>query len=170
MTTKLLWAGLLAASGILTGCASYPPGAERGPHGTMAYLIPVEASVAGTKIYTDGHEAGVAPLTLKIYGDTDGTFHDFGEFEFVVQAVPPTTNYFVQTRVFRTGKMFSGEDRIPDKITFDMSQPPVTTVPVGPPPVYYYPPPAYYYGPPSYYFGPRVYIGPPAYRYHHRRW
>lgn len=161
----------VASVGLLTGCESLPPGAERGPHGTMAFLVPVEASVPGTKIYANGHEAGVAPLTLKIFGDKDGTFHDFGAYEFVVQAVPSATNYPVQTKVYRTGKMFTPEDKIPDRIVFDMSQPPTTYVPAAPPPVYYYPPPYYYYGSPYFHYGVGIHVGPPVFRHrHYRRW
>lgn len=160
------------AAGVLAGCATpLPPGAEGGPHGTMAYLVPVEASDTGVTIYANGQKAGVAPLTLKIFGDPDGTFHDFGSYEFVVQAVPVKTNQFVQTRIFQTGRMFSHEDKIPDRIQFDMNQPPPpqpTYVPAYPPPAYYYGPP-YYYGSP-YYYGPRLYIGPPGYRYPHNHW
>jgi hypothetical protein len=157
-----------AAIGLLAGCATpLPPGAERGPHGTMAYLVPVDASEPGVTIYANGQKAGVTPLTLKIFGDPDGTFHDFGSYEFVVQAVPLKTNQFVQTRVFQTGKMFTPQDRIPDRLQFDMNQPP------PPQPIYVpvpaYPPPMYYYGPPYYYHGPHVYIGPSIHRFHHRR-
>jgi hypothetical protein len=158
-----------AVGSLITGCAApIPPGAERGPHGTMAYLVPVDASDPGVTIYVNGQKAGVTPLTLKIFGDPDGTFHDFGSYEFVVQAVPLKTNQFVQTRVFQTGKMFTPEDRIPDRIHFDMNQPPPPQPTYVPVPAY--PPPAYYYGPPYYYYGPRLYIGPPTYRYPHHHW
>jgi len=167
MKTQRLWLIALAAVGFLTGCESLPPGAERGPHGTMAFLVPVEASVPGTKIYANGHEAGVAPLTLKIFGDKDGTFHDFGAYEFVVQAVPSQTNQHVQTKVFQTGRMFSPEDKIPERIVFNMDLPPTTYVPVAPPSAYYYPPPAYYYGWPHHYYGPQIYLGP-RFHHHHR--
>lgn len=170
MKMNLILIGLIAAVGALTGCVTYPPGAERGPHGTMAYLVPVEASEPGVIIYANGQKAGTAPLTLKIFGDTDGTFHDFGSYEFVVQAVPLKTNQFVQTRVFQTGKMFTPQDRIPDRISFDMNTPPPPrpTYAPGYPPPYYYGPPPYYYGPPAYfYYGPRYYYGPSMYHNHH---
>ncbi len=168
MKIKLLLAGVVAAASITTGCVTYPPGAERGPRGTMAYMVPVEASEQGVVIYADGKKAGTAPLTLKIFGDRDGTFHNFGSYQFVVQAVPLKTNQFVQTRVFRSGRVFRSDDRIPDRIHFDMSQPPLPEELYVPS----YPPPAYYYGPPAYYYGPSFYFGPSYYQhhgyYHHR--
>ena len=42
----------------------------------------------------------------------------------IIQAIPTKTNQFVQTAVFRTGRWFTPEDRIPRKIYFDMNQPP----------------------------------------------
>ena len=164
MKTRLVPAAAVATIGLLAGCATpIPPGAERGPHGTMAYLIPVETSEPGVTIMVNGQKAGTTPVTLKIFGDPDGTFHDFGSYEFVVQALPLHTNQYVQTRVFLTGKMFTPEDRIPDRIRFDLNQPP-------PPQPLYVPVPAYYYGPayyPYYYYGPRAYLGPPYRHYNH---
>jgi hypothetical protein len=149
----------------LTGCETTPPNVERGPHGTVAYYVPVEASQPGVKVYANNEYAGTAPVTLKIFGDKDGTFHDFGSYYYVVQGIPLNTNQFVQTRVFWTGRHFTHEDRIPQRIYFDMNQPPPPTPPYPvagyPPP--YYPPPAYYYGPPVY-FGPSIIVGP---RWHH---
>ena len=155
------------AISLLAGCATpLPPGAEPGPHGTMAYLVPVEASDPGVTIYANGQKAGVAPLTLKIFGDPDGTFHDFGSYEFVVQAVPVKTNQFVQTRIFQTGRMFSHEDKIPDRIQFDMNRPPPPQPTYAPSP-YYYPPPYPYYWPSYYYYGgPGFYFGAPYYGRH----
>src|SRR5436190_11292495 len=144
MKKALLLACSVTAIGVFSGCETIPPGAERGPHGTMAYFVPVEASEPGVKIVANGEEVGVTPLTLKIFGDPDGTFHDFGSPEYVVQAFPLHTNQFVQTQVFRTGHMFAGEDYIPKRIYFDMNQPP-PSYGSYPPPGYPYPPP-YYYG------------------------
>ena len=149
---------------LLAGCESIPPGAERGPHGTMAYQVQIEASEPGVRIEANGQVVGTAPLTLKIFGDPDGTFHDFGSYYYIIRALPNNTNEFLQTAVFRTGHLFTPEDRIPSRINFDMHQP-------APPPTYggpaYYPPPDYY-GPPVYYYGPRFYFGPPV--YWHRHW
>jgi len=145
----------LIALGLVAGCESVPPGAEVGPHGTIAYHVPIEASEPGVRIYANNEFVGNSPLTLKIFGDKDGTFHDFGSYVYVIQAVPVRTNQFVQTRVYGTGRYFSREDRIPDRVYFDMNQPP------PPYPAYYPPPPGYYYPPPYYYYGPPVY---------YRRW
>jgi len=157
----------LAALGLLTGCQTFPPGAERGPHGTMAYQVAVDASDPGVKVYADGQLKGEAPLTLKIFGDTDGTFHNFGSDQYVIQAVPARTNQHVQTRVFHTGGFFMPEDKIPDRIHFDMNQPQPVYVPV---PTYSYPPPVhFYYGPPYYYYGPRFHFGHGWHHHHYHR-
>src|ERR1041384_8284061 len=159
----------------LTGCESVPPGVERGPHGTMAYDVLIEASEPGARIEANGESIGNTPVHLKIFGDTDGTFHDFGSYFYVVQAFPLATNQFPQGRWFRTGRGFTPEDQIPKSIHFDMNQPPPP--PSGPPggspypaSPYYYPPPGYYYGPPYYYdyYGPsfRFYVSP----HPHRHW
>ena len=162
----LLMSGL---SGIafLTGCQSLPPGAEPGPHGTMAYEVLIEASQPGAKIEANGEYVGDTPLRLKIYGDPDGTFHDFGAYDYVVRALPLVTNQFPQARFFRTGRGFTPEDRIPKRIVFDMNQQTPVYAPSGPQdgPVYYGPPPVYY-GPGFYGPSMRFYIGP---RYH-RHW
>lgn len=154
-------AGVLAAA-LLSGCQTVPPGVERGPHGTIAYDVLIEASPPGAHIEANGQVVGDAPLHLKIFGDKDGTFHDFGSYYYIVRALPLTTNQYVQTRVFQTGRWFTPEDRIPDRIYFDMNNPYPQPAPGAPVyPGYAYPPPYYYYGPPVYY-GPRIgiYYGP----------
>jgi hypothetical protein len=129
----------------------------------MAYYVPIETS-GPARIEVNGQDMGEAPLQIKIFGDPDGTFHDFGSYYYVVRALPASTNQFVQTKVFRTGHMMTPEDRIPSKIYFDMSRP----APNYPPPSYYYaPPPAYYYGPGYYGPGVQFYFGP---GYYHRHW
>jgi len=167
MKTKWTLAASFAAALVLVGCQSIPPGAERGPHNTMAYDVLVEASPPGARIEVNGEDVGEAPVHIKIFGDPDGTFHDFGSYYYVIKAMPVTTNQFAQMRLFRTGKMLTPEDHIPAKIYFDMNQP----SPYPPNYVPSYPPPAYYYGPSYYdpYYGPsfRFYYGP---RYYHRRW
>lgn len=153
-----------AAIGIFSGCQSIPPGAERGPDGTMAYEVQVEANEPGVKVEVNGEVVGETPVTLKIFGDPDGTFHDFGDFYYTVRGLPIHTNQYVQTAQFRTGHLMSGEDRIPRRIYFDMNQPPPAYSPQN-----YYgapAPPAYYYGGPPVYVGPRVYFGPPRYWRH----
>ncbi len=154
----------LAAAGLLAGCDTIPPGAERGPDHTMAYNVLIESSEPGVRIEANNQYVGNTPLTLKIFGDPDGTFHDFGSYYYVIQAIPTQTNQFVQTRVFGTGHLFSHEDHIPNRIYFDMNLPPQAY----PPQVYVtpgYPPPPYYYYGPGVYFGPRFYFRGGYYRH-----
>jgi len=143
----------------------------------MAYDVSVEASEPGARIEANGELLGRTPLHLKIYGDPDGTFHDFGSYYYIVRALPVTTNQFAQVRAFRTGHFFTPEDHIPQRIYFDMNQPPPYGRGVPPGaygyPEYYGPPP--YYGPPAYYYGPPVYYGPDVHfyfgpHYDRRRW
>ncbi len=147
-TSLMLMAGALASIAILTGCETIPPGAERGPNGTVAYNVIIEASEPGAAIKANGQDVGNTPVTLKIYGDPDGTFHDFGSYYYVIQALPLATNQFAQTRVFRTGHLFTPEDMVPRQIYFDMTKPA--------------PAENNYYGR-GYYYGPEIYIGPPPF-------
>lgn len=156
----------------VTGCQTLPPGAEKGPDGTMAYDVLIEASEPGAKIEANGQVIGQTPIHLKIFGDPDGSFHDFGSEYYVIRALPLTTNQYAQLRTFGTGHWFGPEDKIPQQVYFDMNQRPPEYIPT---PVYPYPAP-YYYPPPYYYgpsYGPSVgfYFGRPYY-YHHgyRRW
>ena len=150
------------AAGLLAGCATFPPGAERGPHGTMAYDVIVEASEPGALIEANGEQIGNTPVHLKVFGDPDGTFHDFGSYQYVIRALPLATNQFAQVRAFATGRGFTREDLIPPQIYFDMNQRPPVYAPAGPPGYEYpgYGPPVYYYGPPYYGPGVRFYFGP----------
>lgn len=168
MKTGLLLVFSLTTVGFLAGCESVPPapGVERGPHGTIAYDVLVDSSPPAARIEANGQIIGNAPLHLKIFGDKDGTFHDFGSYYYIVRALPVATNQYVQTRVFRTGRLFTPEDHIPQRIDFDMNQP--NPYPYGMP-VYPYPsyPQPYDYGPPAYYSpGVEFYFGP---RFH-RHW
>src|SRR5437763_1821061 len=122
MKSRLLLAAM-AAGALLVGCATPPPGAERGPNGTIAYTVLIEASPPGARIEANGADIGNTPVRLKIFGDLDGTFHDFGSDYYVVRALPIATNQFPQVRMFGTGRFFGPEDRIPDRIYFDMNQP-----------------------------------------------
>jgi hypothetical protein len=158
--------GLVA---LVTGCESVPPGVERGPHGTIAYDVLVESSPPGVRIAANGEDVGVTPLTLRIFGDKDGTFHDFGAYEYVVQAYPADTNQYLQTRVFQTGRMFTPQDTIPRQIFFEMHQPPARYVVPAYPPAYYAPPPHYYYYGPRYYHSPGIHIRPHFHHRHHFR-
>ncbi len=173
MKTMLIPAATLTATMLLAGCQTIPPGAERGPHGTIAYDVLIEASEPGARIEADGTDAGNAPVHVKIFGDTDGTFHDFGSDFYVIRALPLATNQFPQVRMFGTGRWFGPEDRIPQRLYFDMNRP---TYAPGPQPAYVYPaapPTFYYYGAPYYYgrpyYGPHYYVRPPPPHYYYRR-
>src|SRR5881392_2106679 len=100
MKTILILTAALALAGFLTGCETLPPGAEPGPHGTMAYDVLIEASEPGARIEANGESIGNTPVHLKIFGDPDGTFHDFGSEQYVINALPLTTNQYAQIRVF----------------------------------------------------------------------
>ena len=113
---------LAAATTLFAGCASTPPGTERGPDGTIAYQVQVESSDPGARIEVNNDYIGKTPLTFKVWGDKDGTFHNFGSQDYIVRAYPENTNQFVQTKIFRTGGWFSAEDKIPGRIYFDMNQ------------------------------------------------
>ena len=160
---KLLNTAILLGIGMFfSGCQTpLPPGAEPGPHGTMAFNVLIEASEPGARIDANGEDMGNTPVTLKIFGDRDGTFHDFGSYHFVIRALPLTTNQFPQARFFGTGRAWSREDRIPERIYFDMNQPS---------PVYVLPPPPMSYGPPPFYYDPWPYYhySPWPYYHHHR--
>ncbi|MEO8429732.1 MAG: S1C family serine protease [Verrucomicrobiota bacterium] len=109
---------------LLCGCASDKSGkklVERGPGGTIAYLVQVESNEPGVKIEANGDYIGDTPCTLKIFGDKDGTFHNFGQFDYVVRALPLHQGQFVQIKTFRTGGWFTPEDRIPSRLYFDMN-------------------------------------------------
>ena len=154
---------------LLIGCETIPPGAERGPHGTMAFDVLIEASAPGARIEANGEHVGETPLHLKIFGDPDGTFHDFGSSYYVIRALPVSTNQFEQVRFFGTGQWFGPEDQIPKQVYFDMNQ--KTQVLPYPPAAYAYPGPRVYYGPAwPYYWGPefRFYVSPHHHHFHHR--
>lgn len=169
MKMKLYMVASSAGALLLAGCGTpIPPGAERGPDGTMAYDVLIEASEPGARIEANGANIGNTPLHLKIFGDPDGTFHDFGSYNYIIRAFPLSTNQYEQVRVFNTGHMLTPEDHIPPRLYFDMTQKqPVYPVYAPPPDYYYYGPGPYYYGPP--YYGPsvRFYFGSP-HHWHHR--
>src|SRR2546426_6488092 len=167
MKKTMIPAAAAVAAVFLAGCQTLPPGAEPGPRGTMAFDVLVEASEPGARIVANGQDVGNTPVHLTIFGDPDGTFHDFGSPYYVIRALPLTTNQFEQARYFGSGQWFGPEDRFPEKIYFDMNQKMPVVAPYGPSGYGYpyYGPSVYYYGPP-YYYGPsyRFYIGP---RFHH---
>jgi hypothetical protein len=164
MSVKLVSLAALASAALSIGCHTLPPGAEPGPDGTMAYNVTIEASEPGATIKANGQDIGKTPLTLKIYGDTDGTFHDFGSYFYVIQAIPVASNQYAQTRVYRTGHLFTPEDMVPHSIFFDMSKPAPTPPAVTVPGAYYGP--QIWIGPPPGPYGPAFYGPGPYWRRH----
>src|SRR3954464_7491347 len=91
MTMKrVLLAGLPLLGLIFAGCQSLPPGAEPGPTGTMAYDVLIESSAPVARIEANGEDVGPAPVHIKIFGDPDGTFHDFGSDPYCHRAFART--------------------------------------------------------------------------------
>ena len=113
---------IFSAAGLCAGCQTAGD-AERGPDRTVAYYVQIESSVPGITVETNHAVAGQTPLTLKVFGDVPGCFHNFGSPEFVLRAVPSSTNEFAQTKVFRTGNRSVPGDQIPGVVFFNMSQP-----------------------------------------------
>jgi hypothetical protein len=110
----------LLAGFVVAGCSTPdPPGVEKGLHNTIAYVISIEASEPGTKIEVNHEMVGPAPLTVKVFGDRDGTFHNFGSDEYVVRAFPARPEQYPQTRIFRTGAFGIKDDKIPQRIYFN---------------------------------------------------
>jgi hypothetical protein len=117
---------LLVAGAALAGCSTVDPTIENGPEGTAACFMQVDASRPGVQIETNHVYAGKAPLTLKLFGNKDGTFHDFGSAEFVVTALPAATNRPPQNKSFKTGKSAGMGSRIPGLLYFNIDQPAAT--------------------------------------------
>ncbi len=116
---KRFWKLALPLTLLAAGCAAPKDSSvERGQYNTIAYTIAVDASEPGTKIEVNYQVVGTVPLTIKVFGDRDGTFHNFGNDEFVVRAYPPSTNQYPQTRIFKTGTFGIKDDKIPEKIFF----------------------------------------------------
>ncbi len=92
MKTHTLCETILATAIVLAGCSSAPPDAERGPNGTIAYYVQVESSEPGVRIEANNDYVGKTPLTLKIFGDKDGTFHNFGRCQSLTAR---TTGHFI---------------------------------------------------------------------------
>jgi hypothetical protein len=132
MKTSISWLLGLAPWFLIcafAGCATSNSTAqkpERGPGGTIAYLVPIETNEPGVRIEVNGDYVGKTPITLKIFGDKDGTFHNFGRYEYVIKAYPVGPGQYVQTKVFRTGGWFTPEDRIPTRLYFDVGLEPST--------------------------------------------
>ena len=160
MNTKyLIFTALAALAGLFAGCETLPPGVEKGTKGTIAYDILVEASDPGARVEANGEFVGNTPVHLKVFGERDGTFHSFGDPQYVVQALPIATNQYAQAHSYATGKGFSTADPVPQRIYFDMNQKP------APPPPVVVRRPGYYVYPHPYYYGPYPYPYPYPYYY-----
>lgn len=120
MKTKLSL--VLALLGVFQiGCAT-TSNVEKGPDGTIAYYVQIESNETGARVEANGDYIGDTPTSLKIFGDDDGTFHNFGSSDYIIQVIPRNTNHFTQTRLFRTGGWFSQEDHIPKRLYFDTTK------------------------------------------------
>lgn len=114
----------ISAICLLSGCAA--PSTNLGG-GKVPFAVKVETSEPGSRIEVDGDVQGHSPLTVTIWGDSDGTFHGSGDGYTVFQAFPVREGQFVQTKRFLNGAqqfMFGQQDRIPKHIYFDLSQKP----------------------------------------------
>jgi hypothetical protein len=107
---------------VAAGCATDLERRERGPDGTIAYYVEIEASDPGARVEVNGDYVGKTPMTVKVFGDKDGTFHNFGSTDFVFEVFPVKPGQYPQRRVFRTGGWFSQEDKIPKRLYFDLNQ------------------------------------------------
>ena len=126
-----LWFVLLSVAGCSTTPTSDGSAVERGPDGTIAFTILVESSEPGVRIEANKDYVGTTPLELKVFGDKDGTFHYFGNPHYIIQAFPVKEGQFRQTKIFKTGDWFTGEDKIPKRVYFDMTQPENTVIEQG---------------------------------------
>ena len=114
----------LVSAALLVSCNTPPfHTGETGPDGTLPYFMSVESSEPGASIETNHVFAGKTPLTIKVFGDYPGNFHDFGSPEFVLRVSPENTNEVIQTRIFRTGRGSTPGDRIPGLVFLDLAQP-----------------------------------------------
>lgn len=114
---------LLSLSACSTPKAPDGGPAEKGRDGTIAYQVLVESNEPGVRIEVNNDYVGTTPVTIKVYGDKDGTFHNFGSPQFIIRALPVKPGQNRQSKIFRTGGWFSAEDTIPRRIFFDMSLP-----------------------------------------------
>jgi hypothetical protein len=117
---------------IIAGCTTSPSTAqkpERGRDGTIAYLVEIESSEPGARVEANNDVVGKTPMTLKIFGDKDGTFHNFGSYDYRITVFPTGAGQQPQTKVFRTGGWFTPEDKIPTKLFFDFGSAPGTPPP-----------------------------------------
>src|SRR5882724_5803502 len=97
-STTLLGIGLVALIG--GGCAGNPgTQPERGPNGTIAYHVKIESSEPGARVEVNEEFVGVTPTEVRIWGDTDGTFHNFGASDFTIRVFPVRAGQSPQTKV-----------------------------------------------------------------------
>ena len=109
--------------GMLLAACSSTSHTEKQPHGTKLFFIQIQASQEGISVQTNNVFAGKTPLTLVVLASKEGTFHNFGAPQYVIQAVPALTNGIWPTQAFRTGSGSTPGDRIPGTIFFDMEHP-----------------------------------------------
>lgn len=130
MTRAATLCAIIVFEVALAACASrVQRNAEKGPHGTIAYSILIESSEPGARVEANDEYLGVTPIKLKIFGDKDGTFHNFGRDRYVIRVYPTRAGELVQTKTFNTGGRFAfdrnpwgPEDTIPKRLYFDLSQ------------------------------------------------
>ncbi|GDY22794.1 hypothetical protein LBMAG56_41410 [Verrucomicrobiota bacterium] len=116
-------AATCTAALLFTACATTPgPNTERGPAGTVAYYVKIESSEPGARVEVNSEFVGTTPLDVRVWGDRDGTFHNFGSSDFIIRVLPAREGQAAQTKTFRTGGWFSQEDQIPKRIFFDLNQ------------------------------------------------
>lgn len=113
----------LTVLSLALGCAtSNSTRAERGPQGTIAYVVEIESSEPGARVEANSESVGNTPLKLKIFGDKDGTFHNFGSQDYILKCYPVKPGQRVQIKAFRTGGWFSQEDMVPKRVFFDLNE------------------------------------------------
>lgn len=110
---------VLLAGGCATGSGPRP---ERGPGGTIAYMVKIESSEPGARVEVNDDVVGKTPIDVRVWGDPDGTFHNFGTTDFVIRVFPVRADQSPQTKIFRTGGWFGQEDRVPSHLFFDLDQ------------------------------------------------
>jgi len=98
--------------------ADEDPSIERGLYNTVAYTILIKSGEADTKIEANGNVVGVAPVTLKVFGDRDGTFHSFSSHEYTVHAYPRCPEQYPQSTL-ATSLMSACFGTPPTKMMFD---------------------------------------------------
>ncbi len=121
---RSLLLSLLTALALASGCATNTTGptTERGPGGTIAYYVKIESSEPGARVEVNSELVGTTPVDVRVWGDPDGTFHNFGSSDFIIRVLPVRDGQSAQTKAFRTGGWFSQEDQIPKRLFFDLNQ------------------------------------------------